>query len=223
MSMTTDFILRITIAAVLGGIIGLEREYRSKEAGFRTHFLVALGSALFMVISAYGFDGALISPEHRLDVSRIAAQVVTGIGFIGAGTIIFQKHMVKGLTTAAGLWVTAAIGLTCGGGMYLLAISSTVLVLISLEAFNWILHRFGKRIINVVFTSPTQEDIRKILDNLRNDGMELDSYSMKETHIASGVVYRVNMDIKIKRDKYEMRIIDLMDQFDGVSIENIEN
>ncbi len=107
--------------------------------------------------------------------------------------------------------------------MYLLAISSTVLVLISLEAFNWILHRFGKRIINVVFTSPTQEDIRKILDNLRNDGMELDSYSMKETHIASGVVYRVNMDIKIKRDKYEMRIIDLMDQFDGVSIENIEN
>ena len=223
MSMTTDFILRITIAAVLGGIIGLEREYRSKEAGFRTHFLVALGSALFMVISAYGFEGALISPEHRLDVSRIAAQVVTGIGFIGAGTIIFQKHVVKGLTTAAGLWVTAAIGLTCGGGMYLLAISSTVLVLISLEAFNWILHRFGKRIINVVFTSPTQEDIRKILDNLRNDGMELDSYSMKETHIASGVVYRVNMDIKIKRDKYEMRIIDLMDQFDGVSIENIEN
>ena len=223
MSMTTDFILRITIAAVLGGIIGLEREYRSKEAGFRTHFLVALGSALFMVISAYGFEGALISPEHRLDVSRIAAQVVTGIGFIGAGTIIFQKHMVKGLTTAAGLWVTAAIGLTCGGGMYLLAISSTVLVLISLEAFNWILHRFGKRIINVVFSSPTQEDIRKILDNLRNDGMELDSYSMKETHIASGVVYRVNMDIKIKRDKYEMRIIDLMDQFDGVSIENIEN
>ena len=223
MSMTTDFILRITIAAVLGGIIGLEREYRSKEAGFRTHFLVALGSALFMVISAYGFEGALISPEHRLDVSRIAAQVVTGIGFIGAGTIIFQKHMVKGLTTAAGLWVTAAIGLTCGGGMYLLAISSTVLVLISLEAFNWILHRFGKRIINVVFSSPTQEDIRKILDNLRNDGMELDSYSMKETHIASGVVYRVNMDVKIKRDKYEMRIIDLMDKFDGVSIENIEN
>ena len=218
-----EFLLRIFCAAILGGLIGLEREYRAKEAGFRTHFLVALGSALFMVISAYGFEGALISPEHRLDVSRIAAQVVTGIGFIGAGTIIFQKHMVKGLTTAAGLWVTAAIGLTCGGGMYLLAISSTVLVLISLEAFNWILHRFGKRIINVVFSSPTQEDIRKILDNLRNDGMELDSYSMKETHIASGVVYRVNMDIKIKRDKYEMRIIDLMDKFDGVSIENIEN
>lgn len=221
--MTTDFILRITIAALLGGIIGLEREYRSKEAGFRTHFLVALGSALFMVISAYGFDGALVTPEHRLDVSRIAAQVVTGIGFIGAGTIIFQKHMVKGLTTAAGLWVTAAIGLTCGGGLYVLALSSTILVLISLEAFNWFLHRFGKRTINVTFSSPSQENIRKILDRLLSEGMELDSYSMKETHIASGVAYRVSMDIKMKRDKYEMRIIDLMDQFDGVSIENIEN
>lgn len=221
--MTIEFILRITIAAILGGIIGMEREYRSKEAGLRTHFLVALGSALFMIISAYGFEGALISSEHRLDVSRIAAQVVTGIGFIGAGTIIFQKHMVKGLTTAAGLWVTAAIGLTCGSGMYMLAVSSTVLVLISLEAFNWFLHRFGRCTINVVFSSPSQENIRMILDNLRNEGMELDSYSMKETHIASGIAYRVNMDIKVKRDKYEMRIIDLMDQFDGVSIENIEN
>ena len=221
--MTIEFILRITIAAILGGIIGMEREYRSKEAGLRTHFLVALGSALFMIISAYGFEGALISSEHRLDVSRIAAQVVTGIGFIGAGTIIFQKHMVKGLTTAAGLWVTAAIGLTCGSGMYMLAVSSTVLVLISLEAFNWFLHRFGRRTINVVFSSPSQENIRMILDNLRNEGMELDSYSMKETHIASGIAYRVTMDIKVKRDKYEMRIIDLMDQFDGVSIENIEN
>ena len=87
--MTYDFILRILIAALLGGLIGLEREYRAKEAGFRTHFLVALGSALFMIVSAHGFADALLSAEHRLDVSRIAAQVVSGIGFIGAGTIIF--------------------------------------------------------------------------------------------------------------------------------------
>ena len=104
-----------------------------------------------------------------------------------------------------------------------MAVSSTILVLISLEAFNWILHRFGRRVINVVFSSPNQENIRKVLDNLRKEGMELDSYSMKETHIATGVAYRVNMDIKVKRDKFEMRIIDFMDQFDGVSIENIEN
>ena len=135
--MTWEFVLRIFVAALLGGAIGLEREYRAKEAGFRTHFLVALGSALFMVVSAYGFDGAMYTPEHRWDVSRVAAQVVSGI---------FQKNenAVRGLTTAAGLWVTAAIGLACGGGLYILAIASTFLVLVGLEAFNFILHKFDK-------------------------------------------------------------------------------
>ena len=146
-NMTWEFVLRIFIAALLGGAIGLEREYRAKEAGFRTHFLVALGSALFMVVSAYGFQGALVTPQHSVDVSRVAAQVVSGIGFIGAGTIIFHKseNVVRGLTTAAGLWVTAAIGLACGGGMYALSIASTVLVLVGLEAFNIILHKFDRR------------------------------------------------------------------------------
>ncbi len=130
---------------MLGGLIGLEREYRDKAAGFRTHFLVALGSALFMIISAYGFEGTLVTESHRLDVSRIAAQVVTGIGFIGAGTIIFQKNMVRGLTTAAGVWVVAAIGLACGAGMYLLATAAAILVLLGLEAFNYFLNKFRKR------------------------------------------------------------------------------
>ncbi len=141
-----DLILRIFVAALLGGAIGLEREYRSKEAGFRTHILVALGSALFMVVSAYGFEEAVALPGHRLDVSRVAAQVVSGIGFIGAGTIIFRKseNIVSGLTTAAGVWVVAAIGLACGGGMYKVAIASTFLVLIGLEAFNYFLHKFDR-------------------------------------------------------------------------------
>jgi putative Mg2+ transporter-C (MgtC) family protein len=143
--MTLNFILRLFIAALLGGMIGLEREYREKAAGLRTHFLVALGSALFMIVSAYGFDGALANSQMRLDVSRIAAQVVSGIGFLGAGTIIFQKNAVHGLTTAAGVWVTAAIGLTCGAGMYVLASSATLLVLIGLEAFNYLLKILEKR------------------------------------------------------------------------------
>ena len=148
MDQQIDFILRILIACLLGGVIGLEREYREKAVGFRTHFLVSLGSALFMIISAYGFEGVLsedFQSPIRLDVSRIAAQVVTGIGFIGAGTIIFQKNTVRGLTTAAGVWVTAAIGMACGGGMYLLATVSTVMVLVGLEAFNYFLHRFDAR------------------------------------------------------------------------------
>ena len=144
--MELDFFLSIFCAAILGGIIGLEREYRAKEAGFRTHFLVALGSALFMIVSAYGFSDAMNNELQRWDVSRVAAQVVSGIGFIGAGTIIFRKaeNIVSGLTTAAGLWVTAAMGLACGGGMYVLAIGSTVMVLLGLEAFNYFLHKFDK-------------------------------------------------------------------------------
>ena len=146
MDMTWELILRIFVAALLGGAIGLEREYRAKEAGLRTHFLVALGSAVFMIVSAYGFDGVMNTPEHRWDVSRVAAQVVSGIGFIGAGTIIFHKseNVVRGLTTAAGLWVTAAIGLACGGGMYVLSIASTILVLVGLEAFNFVLRKIDK-------------------------------------------------------------------------------
>ena len=135
------------MATALGAVIGLDREYRTKAAGFRTHVLVALGSALFMIISVHGFDDL---PKDqmtlRMDPARSAAQVVTGIGFIGAGTIIFQKNVVKGLTTAAGLWVTAAVGMACGVGMYVLAIVSTLLVLICFEAFNFFLHKIrGKK------------------------------------------------------------------------------
>ena len=143
-----EFILRIFTAAFLGGLIGLEREWRAKEAGLRTHFLVALGSAVFMIVSAYGFrDVMMDGMTSRWDVSRVAAQVVSGIGFIGAGTIIFRKaeNIVSGLTTAAGLWVTAAIGLACGGGMYVLAIASTFMVLLGLEAFNFFLHKMDKK------------------------------------------------------------------------------
>ena len=120
--MTLEFILRIFVAAILGGLIGLEREYRAKEAGFRTHFLVALGAALFMIISAHGFADVLAGPGNiRLDPSRIAAQVVSGIGFIGAGTIIFQKNENA------------------------VAVSSTLLVLLGLEAFNYFLRKFDRR------------------------------------------------------------------------------
>ena len=145
--MTEEFVIRLLVATALGAVIGLDREYRTKAAGFRTHVLVALGSALFMIISVHGFDDL---PKDqmtlRMDPARIAAQVVTGIGFIGAGTIIFQKNVVKGLTTAAGMWVTAAIGLACGVGMYVLAIVSTLLVLICFEAFNFFLHKIrGKK------------------------------------------------------------------------------
>lgn len=141
MDMTLDYIFRIFIAAMLGGVIGLEREYRAKEAGFRTHFLVGLGSGMFMILSAHGFDDVVLTEATRHDISRIAAQVVSGIGFIGAGCIIFQKNAVRGLTTAAGLWVAAAIGMAAGAGMYAVATAGTVMVVVCLELMNFLHHR----------------------------------------------------------------------------------
>ena len=109
--MEWTLVLRLLLAGVLGAIIGLDREYRAKEAGFRTHFLVSLGSALFMVISQYGFEEVAEANGANYDGARVAAQIVSGIGFLGAGTIIFHKQFIRGLTTAAGMWATAGIGM----------------------------------------------------------------------------------------------------------------
>ena len=124
--MTWILIGRLALAGALGLLIGVEREYRAKTAGMRTHFLVAIGSALFLVISRYGFDGVG-------DPGRVAAQIVSGIGFLGAGTIIVQRQVVHGLTTAAGLWVAAGIGMASAAGLYTVAVCGTVLVLVCLE------------------------------------------------------------------------------------------
>jgi len=129
-----DNLFRLALAAVLGGAIGFEREYREREAGLRTHLLVCVGSALFTIISAYGFHDFLTSGDQvvRADPTRIAAQIVTGIGFLGAGAIIRQGLSIRGLTTAATLWVAAAIGMAAGAGYYPGAIIGTVITLIAL-------------------------------------------------------------------------------------------
>ena len=123
-------ILRLALSGLLGGLIGAEREYRAKVAGVRTHLLVAVGAALMMVVSRYGFDG-------QGDPARVAAQIVSGIGFIGAGAIIVQRHAVHGLTTAAGIWVAAGIGMAVAAGLYAVAVAATALSLIGLEVFGW--------------------------------------------------------------------------------------
>jgi putative Mg2+ transporter-C (MgtC) family protein len=121
--------LRLAVAAMLGALVGLERERLEWAAGMRTHALVSLGSALFMVVSIFGFSDILNEQHVILDPSRVAAQVASGIGFIGAGTIILRREVVKGLTTAASIWSVAAVGLAVGGGMYLSAGSATLLAL----------------------------------------------------------------------------------------------
>lgn len=220
---TYEFVLRLFIAAMLGGVIGLEREYRAKEAGFRTHFLVALGSGLFMILSQFGFDDVLAHYEQvSLDPSRIASQVVTGIGFIGAGTIIFQKHVVRGLTTAAGLWVTSAIGMTAGAGMYVLSIATTVLVLLCLEALYFILQHFGTRNITVTFSTPKEENIQPVLQRLRDKEIIIDSYEMTRKDTSSGHYFVVTMEMKFKRKRYKNHLLNFMAEFENVTVETME-
>ncbi len=123
---------RLALAVLLGGIIGFERERHNRPAGFRTHVLVCVGSALIMLVSAYGFIGALGSTNYVVDPSRIAAGVVTGIGFLGAGTILRHGNTITGLTTAATIWVVSGVGLAVGIGFYVGAVVTTLMVLISL-------------------------------------------------------------------------------------------
>lgn len=138
-------VLRILVAAALGGIVGVERELRDQPAGFRTHLLVALGACLFTLVSAFGFEDFTGRPSTeavRADVTRIASQVVVGIGFLGGGTILRHGATVRGLTTAASLWVTAAVGLAAGMGFYLGATVTAVLAVLSLAGLKQVEKRF---------------------------------------------------------------------------------
>ena len=133
-----EMMLRLVLAGALGGLIGAEREYRGKVAGTRTHLLVALGSALMLLVSKHGFGG-------QGDPGRVAAQLVRGIGFIGAGAIMVARQSIHGLTTAAGIWVSAGIGMAAAAGLYALAVATTVLALIGLEVFGIILFSDRRR------------------------------------------------------------------------------
>lgn len=178
--MTEEFLLRLILASLLGGVIGLERQIRAKEAGVRTHILIGIGSAMFMIVSKYGFYDVIEHSHIGLDPSRIAAQVVTGVGFLGAGNILVQKQTIRGLTTAADVWVTAAIGLVIGSGMYEVGIIGTIMALIVLEFFRQLSYRFLNRHLQlrmriaagtaqVVLAWLTEQGYRIQLRSLAND------------------------------------------------------
>jgi putative Mg2+ transporter-C (MgtC) family protein len=140
LTLQIDIALRLLLAAVLGAVIGFEREIHDHPAGMRTHLLVALGSAIFTVVSIYGFGDPAVA-----DPSRVAAQIVTGIGFLGAGAIIKYGTSVRGLTTAASLWATAAVGMAVGAGWWILAAVSSAIVVVSLWPLNVVLNRIRQK------------------------------------------------------------------------------
>ncbi len=139
---TTTVLIRIGIALLCGAILGLERERLERAAGLRTHALVAVSSSLLMIVSTYGFADVMGFSQVSLDPSRVAAQVVSGIGFLGAGVIIFRKNTISGLTTAASVWSAAAVGLACGGGLFSAAIIVTAAIIAIQIFLRFIEHRF---------------------------------------------------------------------------------
>lgn len=220
--MIWDFVWRLVLAALFGTIIGLDREYREKEAGFRTHFLVSLGSALMMIVSQYGFSEILTHDGVSLDPSRIAAQVVSGIGFIGAGTIIFNHQIVRGLTTAASLWATAGIGLTAGAGMSWLALAATILTLVALEGLSLVSRSLGSRRMVVVFSASDRTGVADTLDRIRTDGYMVVSYEVVPQVVGGdGITYRVTMVVKAKPGSDNNQLLALLRENTDIIVERI--
>ena len=234
-SINWEFAIRLLVAGFCGILIGLEREYRAKEAGYRTHFLVCLGSALMMLISKYAFwdlmEGSFVGVgnkaidyEHitsalRIDPARIAAGVVTGIGFIGAGTIILQRQVVRGLTTAAGIWATAGIGMGVGAGMYVESIIATILVLAGLEILTLIFRGLSVRALNLEFEVGQKETLSVVEELLSDDKYIVASYKVideKEDKII------VETTIKLKNRKEESKFFSRLTAIDGLFIRRID-
>jgi putative Mg2+ transporter-C (MgtC) family protein len=204
-----ESLLRLALAAVLGGLIGVERELREREAGLRTHLLVALGSALFTIVGAYGFHAFLESGQSvvRADPTRIAAQIVTGIGFLGAGAIIRQGLSVRGLTTAATLWVVAAVGLAAGAGYYSAAVITTALVLIALYPLRIlayrILRRFRPEDGRLLVELPIGQPPGTVIDELERIGARIDSMEVSQ----EGDRRRLELDVALPRDTPPPRLV----------------
>lgn len=177
--------LRLVLAAIFGAAIGMERERKEWAAGMRTHMMVCVGSALMMLVSSFGFSDTYGVKDVMLDPSRVAAQIISGIGFIGAGTILFLKpNKVLGLTTASGLWTVAGIGMATGGGMYFAAVATTILSIIILWGMQPLQKKFSPKFQNKVIkvTAKSDTDPKVLIDRLMaSKSIEFDNFSVTNT------------------------------------------
>jgi putative Mg2+ transporter-C (MgtC) family protein len=214
-----ELLLRIAVAAGLSGLIGAERELRERAAGLRTHMLVGVGSALFTIISAYAWGDFVFNRQLGtvLDPTRIAAQIVTGIGFLGAGAIIRQGLSVRGLTTAAGLWVVAAIGMAAGAGYYSAALITTGVVLVGLGPFRWVEGRLlgrlrrGGRILEVDL--PRERPISTVLSVIENRRARVNRVEFEDEESRRQV--RIELDVPL--GAAEGRLVDDLGSLEGVT------
>ncbi|TVY09810.1 MgtC/SapB family protein [Paenibacillus cremeus] len=221
-----ELTIRVLLAAGLGGLIGLEREYSNHAAGFRTHILVCIGSAAIMLLSIYGFSEFVIEANVRIDPARLAAQVISGIGFLGAGAILRNGSTVSGLTTAASVWVVAAIGLCVGAGFFYCAFLSTVLVLMSLFVLNkWekrlmrgrryheVVVRIHDRpgVLGKIATLFGQEDIQivNVKMKMTDQTSDLDGERIKELHFSIKTTHSEKLDIVMENISNTVEVVSL--------------
>ena len=220
-SLDFQMLMRLFLAAFLGGIVGIERGSGDRPAGLRTHILVCTGSALIMVVSMYAFDGF----DVPRDPGRIAAQVVSGIGFLGAGTILHEGLTVRGLTTAASLWMVAAIGLAIGGGMIKIGIASTVIMLVTLVVFHGWEKKFPgatrieRRYIHIVAHNNSHA-VSEILKYLTEQKIKVRNINLKNDDLQDTI--SLELFLKINKDLNNNDIIAGIQAIDGViSLENV--
>ena len=191
MSSDLELLGRLLLAAVLGGAIGAERELNDQAAGLRTHMLLTIGACLFTLISAYGFGGGI-----GTDPSRLAAQIVTGIGFLGGGAIVRHGLTVKGLTTAASIWATASVGVAIGAGSYVLGVGGAVLVvgtLFGLRRVSSLLQRWGVSREEYVLTTDRGFDVQRLVELVERERADLRGLEHHEEEDGDRVVLLVKL------------------------------
>ncbi|MGZ9587320.1 MgtC/SapB family protein [Paenibacillus marinisediminis] len=222
--------LRLLLAMLLGGLVGLEREQANHPAGLRTHILVCLGSALIMLLSIYGFSQFVSEGNVRVDPARLATAVITGIGFLGAGTIIFTGKSIAGLTTAASLWVVAAIGLAVGAGFYYAAIITTILVLVNLFVFSKLEKRYfnGKKLKMLTLET---DDSSNVIQNI-NTCMQLNGIAVKKMTMFHKIVEHdygdahsireVKMTLILPKSMEVFTLVDELERLKGISMVIVE-
>jgi putative Mg2+ transporter-C (MgtC) family protein len=217
-----DIAVRLGTAAVLGCAIGFERERLLWAAGIRTHMLVAVGSCLLMIVSAYGFQHALLMPRLVLDPSRIAAQVVSGIGFLGAGSILLRGQVVRGLTTAASVWTVAAIGLAAGGGLFFAATTSTLIILGILAGLKPLEEAYRARVQSAVIKvaaepgALTPEHLHKLIGvrpgqvrriTTRESSGEVEHLTLVLARVSSSDLDRITIKLQRRADVSEVQVV----------------
>lgn len=190
-------IIRMLLSCLCGMVIGFERSRRQKDAGIRTHMLVALGAALAMIVSKYGFFDLLQYEGLRADASRIASNVITGVGFLGAGVIFVRDVSIKGLTTAAGIWTTASVGLAIGAGMYTVGICATIIMIV----FQLMLHKYLTKLENTsneftVVLNDNPESVKEFREMLKSMNIKLETCKMERNNDST-----ITLDVTIKKSR----------------------